>query len=77
MSRAADASAPILGWIFLVGRNYSAEVEAYSLKNLKVASRITMIDRRHSISSGNRSIDPVNSVNYVKNIDPCHNAMVG
>ena len=57
--------------------NYSAEVEAYSLKNLKVASRITMIDRRHSISSGNRSIDPVNSVNYVKNIDPCHNAMVG
>jgi len=42
--------------------NYSAEVEAYSLKNLKVASRLTMIDRMHRISSGNRSIHPVNPV---------------
>ena len=57
--------------------NYSAEVEAYSLKNLKVASRLTMIDRMHRISSGNRSIHPVNYVNYVKNPAPCHNAMVG
>ena len=57
--------------------NYSAEVEAYSLKNLKVASRLTMIDRRHRISSGKRSIHSVNSVNYVKNPAPCHNAMVG
>jgi len=45
--------------------NYSAEVEAYSLKNLKVASRLTMIDRLHRISSGNRSIHHVNPV------DPC------
>ncbi len=42
--------------IFKKVRNYSAEVEAYSLKNLKVASRLTMIDRLHRISSGNRSI---------------------
>jgi len=32
--------------------NYSAEVEAYSLKKLKIASRLTMIDRMHRISSG-------------------------
>jgi len=42
--------------IFKKVRNYSAEVEAYSLKNLKVARRLTMIDRLHRISSGNRSI---------------------
>ena len=45
--------------------NYSAEVEAYSLKKLEIASRLTMIDRMHRISSGNRSIHPVNPV------DPC------
>ena len=39
-----------------------AEVEAYSLKNIEVASRLTMIDRLHRISSGNRSIHPVNPV---------------
>ena len=42
--------------------NYSAEVEAYSLKNLKVASRLTMIDRLHRINSGDRSIYPANPV---------------
>ena len=42
--------------------NYSAEVKAYSLKDLKVASRLTMIDRLHRISSGNQNIHPVNPV---------------
>ena len=45
--------------------NYSAEVEAYSLKNLKVASRLAMIDRLYRISSDNRSMHPVHPV------DPC------
>jgi len=45
-----------------MGSNYSAEVEAYSLKDLEVASRFTMIDRMHRINSGDRSIYPVNPV---------------